>query len=66
MVKAGEWNVLHKILLASDFPITTIAETITALRGVNRLVEGTALPRVPDEAIEQIIHRDALALLGLT
>jgi len=65
LVKAGEWNVLHKILLGSDFPITTVEETITALRSVNRLVESTPLPPVPEEAIEQIIHRDALALLGL-
>jgi predicted TIM-barrel fold metal-dependent hydrolase len=65
LVKAGEWNVLHKILFATDFPVATVAETIAALRQVNRLVEGTLLPRVPEEAIEQIIHRDALALLGL-
>jgi hypothetical protein len=52
-------------LFATDFPVATVAETIAALRQVNRLVEGTLLPRVPEEAIEQIIHRDALALLGL-
>jgi predicted TIM-barrel fold metal-dependent hydrolase len=66
LVKAGEWNVLPKILFASDFPVTTVEETMAALREVNRLVEGTPLPRVPEEAIEEIIHRDALALLGLT
>jgi hypothetical protein len=65
LVKANEWNVLPKILFATDFPIATVPETIEALRRVNRLVEGTPLPRVPEEAIEQIIHRDALALLGL-
>jgi len=65
LVKAGEWNVLHKILFATDFPVATVEETIAALRRVNRLVEGTPLPRVPEEAIEQIIHRDALALLDL-
>ncbi|GIK41965.1 MAG: hypothetical protein BroJett011_57980 [Chloroflexota bacterium] len=65
LVKAGEWNVLHKILFATDFPVATVEETIAALRQVNRLVEGTPLPRVPEEAIEQIIQRDALALLGL-
>jgi hypothetical protein len=27
---------------------------------------GTALPRVPDDVIEQIIGRDSLVLLGLT
>ena len=65
LVKAGEWNVLPKILFATDFPVATVPETIEALRQVNRLVEGTPLPCVPEEAIEQIIHQDALALLGL-
>jgi uncharacterized protein len=65
LVKASEWNVLHKVLFATDFPVATVQETIEALRQVNRLVEGTPLPRVPEDAIEQIIHRDALALLGL-
>jgi predicted TIM-barrel fold metal-dependent hydrolase len=65
MVKAGEWNVLDKILFATDFPVTTTSETIEALRRVNDIVAGTQLPRVPEEAIEAIIQRDALTLLGL-
>ena len=65
MIKATEWNVLDKLLLGSDFPVTTVQETIDGLRNVNQVVEGTQLPRVPDAAIEAIIHRDALTLLGL-
>jgi predicted TIM-barrel fold metal-dependent hydrolase len=65
MVKATEWNVLDKLLLGSDYPIVTIQETIDGLRNVNRIVEGTNLPRVPEAAIEAIIQRDSLALLGL-
>jgi predicted TIM-barrel fold metal-dependent hydrolase len=65
MIKATEWNVLDKLLFGTDFPVTTVQETIDGLRGVNRIVEGTQLPRVPEEKIEQIINRDALALLGL-
>lgn len=62
---ASEWGATAKLLLGSDFPIATTAETIAALRDVNRIVEGTALPRVPSDEIEAIIHRDALAALGL-
>ncbi|GIV79686.1 amidohydrolase family protein [Litorilinea aerophila] len=65
LIKATEWNVLDKLLLGSDFPVATVQETIDGLRRVNQVVEGTRLPRVPEEAIEAIIHRDALALLGL-
>jgi predicted TIM-barrel fold metal-dependent hydrolase len=65
MIKATEWNVLDKLLFGTDFPVTTVRETIDGLRRVNQVVEGTHLPRVPEEKIEQIIQRDALALLGL-
>jgi hypothetical protein len=65
MIKAAEWNVLDKLLLGSDFPVTTVQETIDGLRNVNQVIEGTQLPRVPEAAIEAIIHRDALTLLGL-
>lgn len=62
---ASEWGATHKLLLGSDFPIATTAETISALRSVNAIVGGTALPRVPEEEIEAIVHRDALTALGL-
>lgn len=65
MIKATEWNILDKILFGSDYPITTAEETVRGLRSVNAIVEGTALPRVPEEKIEAIIHRDSLPLLGL-
>lgn len=61
-----EWGVLDKLLFGSDFPaVATPAATIEMLRKVNDVVEGTNLPRIPPEAIENIIHRNSLALLGL-
>lgn len=62
---ATEWNVLPKLLLGSDFPVATAAETIAGLRAVNDPIAGTAMPRVPEEALEAIIARDSLTLLGL-
>jgi uncharacterized protein len=62
---ATEWGATHKLLLGSDFPIATTRETIEGLRRVNSIVEGTQLPRVPEDAIEEIIHADALEALGL-
>jgi predicted TIM-barrel fold metal-dependent hydrolase len=66
MVKVTEWNVGHKVLFGTDFPITTVQESLDHLRAVNRIVEGTNLPRIPDDLIEAIIHRDSLSLLGLS
>jgi predicted TIM-barrel fold metal-dependent hydrolase len=65
MVKATEWNVLDKLLFGTDFPVTTVQETIDHMRAINQIVEGTRLPRVSEEKIEEIIHRDSLSLLGL-
>jgi len=65
MIKATEWNVLDKLLFASDYPVTTAAETFDALRKVNDIVAGTQLPRVPEDKLEAIIYRDSLKLLEL-
>jgi predicted TIM-barrel fold metal-dependent hydrolase len=65
MVKATEWNVLDKILFGTDWPITDVSESIEHLRQVNDIVEGTKLPTVDPDAIEAIIERDSLGLLGI-
>jgi uncharacterized protein len=66
LILALEYGVQDKLLFGSDWPFATPAETAAGLRSINRFTEGTALPRVPDDVIEQIIGRDSLALLGLT
>ena len=63
--KAGVWPKLHRLLLGSDYPFTTPQQTMDALRAVNRMVENTNLPRIPEKAVEALIARDALDLLGI-
>jgi predicted TIM-barrel fold metal-dependent hydrolase len=65
MRHATEWGVLDKLLFGSDFPAATPQETMDGMRRVNAILDRTALPRVPEDQIEAIIHRDSLALLGL-
>lgn len=60
-----ENSVMGKLLFGSDFPISTIDQTIAALRNINQFTEGTHLPKVSLDEIEAIIHRDSLPLLGL-
>jgi predicted TIM-barrel fold metal-dependent hydrolase len=62
---ATEWGVLDKLLFGSDFPAATPQETMDGLRRVNAILDGTALPRVPEKKIEELINRDSLSLLGL-
>ncbi len=62
---AEEWGVLHKLLFATDYPASTPQESLEALRNPNRAIEGTNLPPISEAAMEEIINRDALSLLGL-
>jgi len=62
---ATEWNVLDKLLLGSDYPITTPAETIAGMYALNDIPRRSGLPEIPEDRLEAIIHRDSLALLGL-
>lgn len=65
MASAVEYGVAHKVLFGTDYPFTTVAQSLESLRSINRVADGTGLPRIPVEVIESIIHRDTLALLGL-
>jgi predicted TIM-barrel fold metal-dependent hydrolase len=65
LVAAVEYGVQDKILFGTDYPFSTVERTLAGLRGINRLVEGTPLPKVPDAVIEAIIERPTLELLGL-
>ena len=61
-----EWGVTDKLLFGSDFPaFGTPAECMEKTRRLNDQLEGTRLPRIPEEVIEGIINRNALELLGL-
>ena len=62
---ATEWNVLHKLLFGSDFPIASPQETLDSLQRVNEVIEGTKLPPVPQAELDKIPHRNSLELLGL-
>ncbi|OJW25273.1 MAG: amidohydrolase [Planctomycetales bacterium 71-10] len=58
-----EYNVWDKILFGTDFPVTTVAETVAGLRSLVEVrIDRFSLPA---EQIERLIYRDALALLGL-
>jgi predicted TIM-barrel fold metal-dependent hydrolase len=60
-----EYRAEHKLLFGSDFPFTTTDDSLRGVRNLNAIVASSGLPAVPTEVIEDIIHRDTLALLGL-
>jgi len=62
LVEYGTWK---KVFFGSDFPFTKPAESIQGLCNVNHIVEGTSLPGIPEEVIEDILNRDTLAVLEI-
>ncbi|NOU66659.1 amidohydrolase family protein [Paenibacillus sp. LMG 31461] len=66
LVSAMEYGVTHKILFGSDYPFFSTQQTIDSFRNINHLVEGTKMPHIPEQIIEDIIHRNTPEILGLT
>jgi predicted TIM-barrel fold metal-dependent hydrolase len=60
-----EYGIWDKILFGTDYPFTTVNATIDGLHGLNAMFEGTNLPRLNEQQIDAMIHRDSLQLLGL-
>lgn len=61
-----EYGVWDKVLFGTDYPFTTVNATLDGLHKMNRMLDGTALPRLDEKKIEAMIARDSLALLGLS
>ena len=61
-----EYGVWPKLLFGTDYPFTTVNDTVAGLRRLNELLEGTRLPRLDTHQIEALIHRDGLAELNLS
>lgn len=53
------------VFFGADFPFIMVNATVDGLRGVIGMLEGTALPRLKTDKIEELIIRDTLPLLGL-
>jgi hypothetical protein len=60
-----EYGVWHKVLFGTDYPFTTVNDTIAGLHKLNAMLEGTKLPRLDEGQIEKLIHRESLKILGL-
>jgi hypothetical protein len=60
-----EYGVWDKLLFGTDYPFTTVQASLDGIRGLNDMVAGSNLPRLDEEEIEQMFHRDSLSLLGL-
>ncbi|NKB68777.1 MAG: amidohydrolase family protein [Candidatus Latescibacteria bacterium] len=60
-----EYGVWDKLLFGSDYPFTTIDASIEGLFSLNKMLDGTGLPRLREAEMEGLINRDSLDILGL-
>lgn len=66
MLSAFEYGVAHKVFFGTDYPFATLEDSLRSLRNINAVIANTGFPRIPEEVVEGIIHRDCLSLLGLS
>jgi uncharacterized protein len=57
------WPAIHST--RKDYPFTTVQATLDGMRKLNCILEGTALPRLDMDKMEQMFERDSLRLLEL-
>ena len=62
---AVEYGVTHKLLFGTDFPAAGFDETVKGIHDVVRMSRNAAIPELPDDLPEKLIHRNSLELLGL-
>jgi len=60
-----EYGVWDKVLFGSDYPFTTVDASLEGMRQLNAMLQGTALPRLDMEKMEEMFQRDSLRLLGI-
>jgi uncharacterized protein len=60
-----EYGVWEKVLFGTDYPFTTVNDSVDGLRKLNQMVDGTNLPRLDATQIERLIYRPSLSILGL-
>jgi predicted TIM-barrel fold metal-dependent hydrolase len=60
-----EYGVWGKVLFGTDFPFTTVDASVSGIRNLNAMLEGTKLPRLNPDRIEEMIHRETLSVLEM-
>ncbi|MGB7581563.1 MAG: amidohydrolase family protein [Sedimentisphaerales bacterium] len=65
VASAYEQGVMDKLLFGSAFPAAKAEDCMEALFGFNKLLAGANLPVVPRSAIQSVIERETLKLLGI-
>lgn len=61
-----EYGVLGRLLFGTDYPVTTVDETVRGLRRIVEYAERMPFPSVTHDDIDALLERDRLTELGLS
>lgn len=61
-----EYGVWHKLLFGTDYPFTTVNATLQTLEQLSDMFAVSDAGRLDQDAIQKMIHRDSLGILGLS
>jgi predicted TIM-barrel fold metal-dependent hydrolase len=61
-----EYGVWNKLLFGTDYPFTTVDASLDGIRALNCMLEGTKLPRLREDKMEEMFTRDTLGVLGIS
>ena len=65
LATAVEYDVGHKLLFGSDYPICTLEASIGYLRDAAEMAKRAGLPEIPEGTVEDMLQRDSLKILGM-
>jgi predicted TIM-barrel fold metal-dependent hydrolase len=65
LVEARQSGASAKLLFGSGYPLCDPQSAITNLYELPTLTKGLGLPSVSRQSLRQVVHRDALEVLGL-
>jgi hypothetical protein len=60
-----EYRAWGKLLFGSDYPFATVDASVTGMRNLNSMLEGTALPRLDIDQMEKMFDRNSFELLEI-
>jgi uncharacterized protein len=60
-----EYGVWDKVLFGSDYPFTTVDASLDGMRNLNSMLDGTALPRLNMDLMEEMFQRDTVKILEI-
>ena len=61
---AIEYKVTHKILFGTDFPITSVKQSIEGLERIKSFSKGIIFHEIPEKIIDDIIYKNNLTFFG--